>query len=667
MPRWSRRTFLKTAGVVAGSGAIGTRAGVASAGTAPGRALPPFGQPVHLDVTDIRSLTGDEQAAFTTLQGVVNRRLPRVYYLLQNDTSDAAWLDTMGLPSTTFDDPWKLFARYSGEAHGVIVTDPDVPDTVNLATTMAGLSGAVVATPDLADKLAAKPYSLKVVDDLRGRFSGRIDAYQWALRNLWPRASHQVLTAISPTSTVDAPGVQWTTLAQETQQIRDSSNKDTYTVDLSGQLGTGVVYVRFSDAFPSDGWGPSVQHVTVTADGATIADFQPTTAGEAPYVYDLDNSSIASGGWRFADGGSDFIYQFRPPAGTTSLQMSVLMWNEYLVSATNTAPTIQVAFPVFRDYIVATKSLVFWLDPLVDEEAALFGEILSKTGSDTPYLGWFVGGHESTGVTLCSEHRVPVLAADFYTNGTVLSGARASISRSQPSAPVPVLSDKIYVTLTMSEGDNVQYCEHRLRQIWDDASRGKVPINWSVNPLLADIGPALLHYYQRTQTGNDYFIAGPSGAGYTYPGEWPTSDIDDYTTRTGQYMAATGMNSIYVLNRHNDTDEPLPEFAAKSYQDNARLLGLLYNWESTSQTTVTEGLPIVTQVGIGSVGDGQNALAQAAADWSGDEPLFVALGVLAWNMTPTDVTNLVNSLDSRFSVVRGDVFLTLLRQHLGLG
>jgi hypothetical protein len=77
------------------------------------------------------------------------------------------------------------------------------------------------------------------------------------------------------------------------------------------------------------------------------------------------------------------------------------------------------------------------------------------------------------------------------------------------------------------------------------------------------------------------------------------------------------------------------------------------------------GLPVITQVGISTVAQGQAALASATQNWNGASPLFVALGVLAWNMTPTDVNTLVSSLGSQYEVVRADVFFELLRSSLG--
>ena len=59
----------------------------------------------------------------------------------------------------------------------------------------------------------------------------------------------------------------WTTVLEETQPVTDGSNKADRTVDLTPYLGAGAdgskpVYLKVSDAFPNDGWGGRVYHVT---------------------------------------------------------------------------------------------------------------------------------------------------------------------------------------------------------------------------------------------------------------------------------------------------------------------------------------------------------------------------------------------------------------------
>jgi hypothetical protein len=48
-------------------------------------------------------------------------------------------------------------------------------------------------------------------------------------------------------------------------------------------------------------------------------------------------------------------------------------------------------------------------------------------------------------------------------------------------------------------------------------------------------------------------------------------------------------------------------------------------------------------------------------------PGFYSIGAVAWNLTPTDILNTLNTVGiSKFNLVRGDTFFGLLRQHLGL-
>ncbi len=662
----SRRDFLNLTNALAGAGALSSliSPAVAQYGQPDHthrpypRVLPRFARPFHLDVADITGLPGDEQAMLVTLQGVINKRRPRLYWLLDNDGTDRVWLDTIRIPYTMSNNPWSLLEQYRSEVSGAVIYDVNVPDSVNVATSIAGLRNAVIANAGLAKKL-----NLPVTEDLTGLFQNKLDAYEWALSNLWPKLTQRLLTAIRPTNTVAAPGVQWITLLQESRPVRDASNKAVYEADLSSLAGNGAIYLRYQDAVPTDGWGPSVSQVRITADENVIASFQPGGDAEKAFLFDSGGSSLASG-WRFADGSSYFIYKFVLPAGTKKLTLSTEMWNEFLVTATNTAPSSQVANALFRDYIVATQALVFWLDPLVAEEADLFTRILKKVEANTPYLGWFPNGNEMQGVTLCARNSVTVVAADVFNNGTVFGGEHQEVRRTQPKAPSTSLENKVYITLTMSEGDNLQYVQHRMRSVWDDPNRGKMPINWSISPLLLDAGAGMLSYYQRTQTLNDYLVAGPSGAGYTYPGEWPSNTLPGFTRDTGFYMQRSGMDVVYALNRDNNTDLPLTDAVAARYIRDVHPLGILYNWESESKLSAPAGLPVFTQVGISTVEEGTAALAKATSNWDGKSPLFVALGVLAWSLIPSDVNTLVNSLEAKYEAVHADVFFRLLKQSI---
>src|SRR5438105_2698196 len=180
------------------------RAVVHAAGSSwpPSQALPHFPQATHLDVVDTMAPTtcpggcsGDDRLLLATLEGVIGRTQPRIYILeqlndIQSDQNNQwlAYLNTLGVSTTMGVTEDQILRRYDqstgdGEIKGFIVYDPALRDTINIATTLAGLDDGVVASPDVGARLAAAPYNMRQLDDLRGRFPDAMTAYNWAHNN----------------------------------------------------------------------------------------------------------------------------------------------------------------------------------------------------------------------------------------------------------------------------------------------------------------------------------------------------------------------------------------------------------------------------------------------------------------------------------------------------
>lgn len=632
--------------------------------------LPTFAQPHHLDVLDLTNESGDVKQLFTTLQGLINRREPRIYILGDRpDEGKTTWLNDFHIPYTSYTDPWLVLKKYVHEVKGIIIYDPNLLDTTNIATTLAGLRDGIVASPDLAAKLTAAPYNLRVLQDLRGKFASALDAYTWQFQNLWPQTTHRMLIGLSPGTSITLPSDNWKdfqTILTETQQIRDSSNRGVYDLDLSSYLGGDAVFLRFQDSFNGDGWGPSVHQVTVKADGQIIAQFTPCTAGENSYIFDHGGSSCDTNPddtHRFADGNSYFVYRFVPPAGTQQLVVSVEMWNQYLISASKVQPQAssdqKVPFGFLRDYAVANRAMVFWGDMDKAEDVALFKQILATVNKGTPYLGWF--NDEPAGVKLTSSYGVYVLAADWYNNLTVLSGIRAPIGKQQTVA-APPLQNKIYITFTVGEGDNIQYDEHYMRKSWSDPNRGSVPINWTINPLLREASPFILSYYQRTATKNDMLIAGPSGSSYFYPTYWPQDNLSTFFSQSAHYLHQLGMDYVNVI----DPVYPLPSSVVQTYHDQLGVKGIVYTGSTTKTETKAVGnLPVSLAVFYNTQSD-LATIKQQAANWDGQSPLFISVLVGGWGNPAANSAYIAQQLGSDYVPVRADQYFQLFRQASGL-
>ncbi|MET9022139.1 GxGYxYP domain-containing protein [Actinopolymorpha sp. NPDC004070] len=683
----SRRAFL-AGGLAAGAaGAFLAAPSPAYAGETEGiswparRELPAFTRPSHLDALMMAGDTAEDvKLLVTTLQGLVNRERPRIYVVVGKPSEGAdTWLKDTHVPYTTFTDPWQVLDRHLHRAKGIVVYDPEVVETVNVATTIGALRGGVIASPDLAGKLTAAPYDLPVLDDLRGRFDSNLAATTWAFEHLWPRTSHRVLFGVNPGQSVPIPPDNWKDfqeVVREDRPIRDSSNRAVHDLDLSAFLGGEAVYLRFTDSQPADGWGPAVHRLTVRADGTVVADLTVGTDAERAALFDKGGSTVkpqseGTDAHRFADGTNYFVYRLPVPDGTSKLVVSVDMWNQYLVFASKTAPAVssddrRPASQQLRDYAVATQAMPFWLASNDSpEETTLMERIFAAVDMGTPYLGWFTD--EFNGVRLASRHGVYVLAADFLENASVFGGVRAPIRPQRvPAAPKP--AKKVYLTFTFSEGDNLQYDQHRMRQLWDHPDRGKVPLNWSVSPLLADVAPVMMSHYLTTATAADTLVAGPSGPGYFFPSLWPEKELPKFLAATRSYLDRPGLDVMYAL----DDRPALTEASAAAYNDNLDLLGVFYNmWFVRSDTTVMDGdLPVSTQLAIGDRAVMRDRILANAEDFDGSAPVFVAVGVPAWDLTPGDIVWIVDQVRAKLgddvAAVRGDHYFTLLRQAKGL-
>ena len=133
---------------------------------------------------------------------------------------------------------------------------------------------------------------------------------------------------------------------------RALGNLKQYNFDVSSYLaqGTGELYILFTDATPSDGWGPFIQQISLfTGTAVTFEEtLQPVvdtskatmyavfrvgdTEAERPYLYDNSGFGPSNRGHRFADGAGSITYRFDLPDDVTNAKVTVDMANNFVVS-----------------------------------------------------------------------------------------------------------------------------------------------------------------------------------------------------------------------------------------------------------------------------------------------------------------------------------------------
>jgi hypothetical protein len=151
-----------------------------------------------IDIVSITYETSDTKLAAITLQGQINKGAQSKVFLTMA-AWDSFWLTKLyhagHAPSVNSLTLAEYFQKYSDVYDKVVVYDPDLDATINVATAIASLENAIVIHPDHISTYGAS----KTVQDLRGLWTTNVDAYQWAFANLWPSMNQDIIACYHPT------------------------------------------------------------------------------------------------------------------------------------------------------------------------------------------------------------------------------------------------------------------------------------------------------------------------------------------------------------------------------------------------------------------------------------------------------------------------------------
>lgn len=329
-----------------------------------------------------------------------------------------------------------------------------------------------------------------------------------------------------------------------------------------------------------------------------------------------------------------------------------------------------------RDLGACMKAASIWLDPRKEEEREVLKKFLADlTPGESVILGWW--HEERAGIGIATSFGLSTIPSDLYNNATVYAGFPRKI---QPS-PVPKrkpLENKVYVALFLSDGDNIQYCEHKMCRLWDNPLRGTFPINWTVSPGLADLGPGLLNYYYETASDKDCLVSGPSGMGYSLIYDelndiWHTSErktIENYTKLTERYLKKSGIRIITIWDRVNREQ-------AEAYADNCRYLTgvTLEDWKRAPKIEAASYGGRLAFIGnrpcyTSEVEDMFREWKDSITVFDGSKPAFFTSQGESWNMGPGQMAKLQSLFDSiekdRVEICRADHFFSLYNEANGL-
>ena len=266
----------------------------------------------------------------------------------------------------------------------------------------------------------------------------------------------------------------------------------------------------------------------------------------------------------------------------------------------------------------------------------------------------------SNGLRLVPSH----LAGNFSFHGGLPSRAIPQ----EPPAPAPVLDPQgIYLTFTLSDGDQLMMMHTAELGNWSSPLRGRVPFNWEVQPLLHTNAPALLERYTSSAVPNDCLIAGPSGAGYIVPPLAPR--LGAYMDETTRVCAQTGISVVttYVA-------DPPARVMRQLASHRGSLTGYLAGYAVVTRAPMQmiNGMPVlanrfpsVEQIAL-KAPDLLAKIREAVETQlktQRNTPVFIGVHLFAYRTTYEDIVRFVESLPrEHVHTVRADEFILLFQE-----
>ncbi len=542
---------------------------------------------------DVSACSYTERVCAAALQGLVNRKGPRLYldYGIYDEPNarrtnedfidDANWYgkyrqllgnqdqhnlayyqQTHDLHAGKIKDLQSALQKYKEEYKGLVVWDEDLPDTVNTAIMLAGQEALLPVNGELKERLDLQ--DIPVVHDLRGKWNDRLELYRWAFETLFKRCKPGVIACIEP---------GW----QRPEFLDYVVQEKIFTYSLSSQ---------------QKGLGSQL---------LMLLAFGPPALREVIFALHLD----------------------------APMRKFALRWME------RRSPEVKLSNRFQKEICSDTYPTIFGWHTKRDDELSFMLQL------------------SANGLRLVPAH----LAGSFSFHSKVIPLKPKKL----PKREIPDLDPEgIYLTFTLSDGDQLVMMHTGELGNWRSPARGKVAFNWEVQPLLFEIAPALLDRYFRQASELDCLIAGPSGAGYVIPPLIP--DQPAYLKETARICKETGIQVVtsYIA-------DPCRRVLKQLERYKGDLLGYLAGYAVVTRTLriyrknlifFSNQVPKADEIALPA--EQLLGRVRVLIEEVKERPVFIAVHLFAYRTTIANVLDFSKKIrDLNVHVVRGDEFLSL--------
>jgi len=579
--------------------------------------------------------TYDEEVFVATLQGIVNRDRPKIF-VVKNPTVDGAYVSKL----LTSEGPLakaalekansleELVKQFRKDLKGVCVWDPDVPATLNVAITAAGVEDAPVIR---YDKLPGSLYQrlvtaedglrLTVILDLVGKFKGQDQIPDTEIEStgskkcdvyLWAKARYLDTGKAGPTLLYNCDGYRITLFDLPSAEQKLLNPMAALHLDyVVAQRAFAFDLSPFDDEFPKDD-----AYQRVGEDARTM------------------KAILASAG-KQAKGGLFRVLGFPH----SDIKYSNAKSGTYSAGGKHSAGDLTAAY----------------------------GKMLSShnayvTGSlqfDNPNLSVHCKSLKPGNVT-----QNPGMTEENLIDNECLKLGK--------------VTEKTFLTFIIGDfNDATSIYNELLPRVWQDSKRGTNPISWAISPELVEIFPIAFKQLYETRSKIDYFVSPASGAGYVNPGLLPegkAGETADALTLWAEHCKKYYKPLAYTISGNvvNGLGGPLNRKVAGVYAGFSPT-GIVSR-EGLARADSTDKVEDYTLVGttpIIKLVEAPSDIEEAADNIHNTRPTKLPnfIAVHCYGGTPSFVNKLLALLvderpDRNYTVLDPYAFFDLLRRHL---
>ena len=432
--------------------------------------------------TDLKTPDGlntawDDVHAVATLQGVVNRKAPRlyVYFVMERKFDiDAYWWNKYSAPgewlsgkeTVIYPGIEELFKAYSSYIKGVVVYDEKVPSTANVASAIAGIEDLAAIRYD------PTPGSLYDRLVLNGP---KLPVKRWLLK----QDGSSLFTGKGMIPGTDRPS-------------SGSLKNDPYWWFIEHYVKKGKCNTEFGAYYQDQYW--KTNPLAAPRNHHTLANHDFFVSKKA-FFFDLSP-------W----GDEPATDEPDQPVGTDLATLKEFLLLAYQQNKGKKICYIG-GFPAWA-YKYTRHAGGIHDDVPTEWE---FSRIISAYNAfkDADAIGYGALANASFWQHFPLEKKYPqrrVSPDELKERGLLTADGRIN------------LDGRNFIVFYVGDYDASSWISQRTPSIWDDPARGKRPLMWCISPVLQQRVPHILHNFRKTATPNDYFAAADNGAGYLMPG-----------------------------------------------------------------------------------------------------------------------------------------------------